>query len=79
MNNTPVVIPQKVTRGEELVVVPRREYEGLVRFYSIQGKKKKKQHKKLPKGLQEALNEVKAGKVSKAFDNADGFMRSLLS
>lgn len=82
--NSPVVLPRKITKGEELVVVPRKEYEGLLRFYNVQqaAKKKaakKKQDGKLTKGLREALADVKAGRISKAYDNAEDLVAAILS
>lgn len=82
--NTSVVIPKRVTSGEELVVVPRKEYEGLLRFYNLQhtAEKKmvrKKANGKLTKGLREALADVKAGRLSKVYDDVDEMMRDILS
>lgn len=83
MANTSITIPKKVTKGEELVVVPRKEYEGLLRFYRIQKTKRyktaKKKDGKLTKGLREAMADVEAGRVSKAFDNAEDLVASILS
>lgn len=66
------------------MVVPRKEYEGLLRFYNIQhtARKKtavKKANGKLTKGLREALADVKAGRVSKGFDNAEDLVACILS
>ena len=30
-----ITIPQKITKGEELVVIPRQEYEGLLKLKKI--------------------------------------------
>ena len=84
ISNTSVVIPKSVTSGEELVVVPRKEYEGLLRFYNVQqvsGKKtaRKKANGKLTKGLRGALADVKAGRISKAYDNAEDLVATILS
>ena len=85
-SNSPVVLSQSITKGEELVVVPRKEYEGLLRFYNVQhqqaAKKKRVKRKadgKLTRGLREALADVKAGRVSRAFTDVDEMMKELLS
>lgn len=75
----PVVLPKQATRGEKLVILPRKEYETLLRSRNAQKIKKKEQEGKLTKGLREALAEVKDGKVSKAFHDVDELMESLLS
>jgi hypothetical protein len=77
-------IPRKVTKGEELIVMPRKEYEGLLHFYNAQHTVKEKTVKrkadgKLTKGLREALADVKAGRISKAYDNAEDLVAAILS
>ena len=49
-----ITIPRKVTKGEELVIIPRREYERLLKF---------PKRKKLDSGLREALEDVRKGRV----------------
>lgn len=79
--NSPVVIPKRITSGEELVVLPRKEYEGLLRFYNVRNAPKKKPARKkepnLSKGLLQALKEVEEGKVSKAYTDVDELIRDL--
>ena len=77
---SPIVLPKKITKGEELVVVPRKEYEGLLRFYNIQKAAKKKTAKKEPKlskGLLQALKEVEEGKISKAYTDVNELIKTL--
>ena len=79
-SKTAITIPKKVTKGDELVVVPRKEYEGLLRFYNIQQAAKKKAVKKEPrlsKGLLQALKEVEEGKISKAYTDVDELIKAL--
>ncbi len=85
-SNSPVVLSKNITKGEELVVVPRKEYEGLLRFYNVQHQEsakkktaKRKEDGKLTKGLLEALADVKAGRISKAYDNAEDLVAAILS
>lgn len=66
-----VTIPKKITRGEELVVISRREYE---RFFRLPGIGKKE------KGLAEAaikegLRDLREGRVSPTFRSAKAAVR----
>ena len=77
---SPIVLPKKITKGEELVVVSRKEYEGLLRFYNAQKATKKKAAKKEPKlskGLLQALKEVEEGKISKAYTDVNELIKAL--
>lgn len=55
-----LTIPRKITKGEELVIIPRKEYEKLFAF---------PKSKKLDPGLQEALEDVRAGRMIGPFSN----------
>ncbi len=55
-----LTIPRKITKGEELVIVSRKEYEKL--FMSSQSKK-------LDPGLAEALEDVRTGRMIGPFSN----------
>lgn len=50
-----VTIPKEITRGEELVIIPRKLYESFLRVV----KRKSLVSSHLNKGLKEALKEVK--------------------
>ncbi len=81
-SNSPVVLPKKITKGEEFVVVPRKEYEGLLRFYNVQHqqttkKKVAKKEPKLSRGLRQALKEVEEGKISKAYTDVNELIKAL--
>jgi hypothetical protein len=67
-----ITIPKKVTKGKELVVVPKEEWKKV-----LQLAKKKIYQLELEKGLEEALEEVKKGKVIGPFDKIEDLMKSL--
>jgi len=62
---TTLTIPKKITRGEELVVISRKEYEKLL-F-----------KKELDRDLEKALEEVKQGKLIGPFRSAKEALVSL--
>ncbi len=65
-----LTIPRTLTGGEELVVMPRRIYEDVLRFWKAIPKKK---ISPLEKRLQQALREVQSGKTIGPFSTlADG-------
>lgn len=86
-------ISKSVTKGEDLVVISRKEYEVLLRAKvnrssEVVVKRSKsfrvpKRHEKfyneLDKQLTISLREVKEGKVVGPFDTAENVMRSLRS
>lgn len=68
-------IPQKISKQGELVIVPRRQYDSLVRAAHLQVSSARV--KLLNIGLREALQEIKQGKTVGPFGNASDLMRSL--
>jgi hypothetical protein len=70
-----VSIPKEITKGEELVVIPRKLYESFLRAF------KTKSDKILPsllnKGLKEALSDIKTGKIIGPFSSAEEGLRVL--
>lgn len=68
-----ITIPEKLIRGKNLILVPRKEYEGLLRMAS------KKGYTDLDKELDRAIAEYQAGKFSGPFDNVKSLMKSLRS
>jgi len=64
-----VTIPKKITKGEELVVIPRKEYE---RFLGLEKKKGV-----LYADLKIALQDIKAGRVFGPFKTAKEGIRFL--
>ncbi len=66
---TTITIPKKITKGEELIAVPREEYEAFVRFHlkedkgleltAVQRKRLKKSRENLAKNAYFTLYELK--------------------
>lgn len=85
-----LTIPKSLINNDDLVVLPRRDYEALLRTQnnpitikrSASFKIKKEQEKfyeKLDKDLTEAIREVRQGKVVGPFNNVKDLMKSLNS
>lgn len=86
-------ISKSVTKGEDLVVISRKEYEALLRVKTGKGsyvvvkrsksfrvpKRHEKFYNELDKRLTIALREVEEGKVVGPFDNADDAIKFLRS
>lgn len=68
-------IPQKISKQGELVILPRKQYDLLVRAAHLQARPARA--KVLNAELGEALQEVKRGKAIGPFENAGDLMRSL--
>ncbi len=62
-------IKKSITKGEELVIIPRREYEELM--FS------RKEKNSLDKELLEALKEIKQGKLIGPFSSVGALKKSL--
>lgn len=71
-----ITIPKKLAGSDDLVVLPRREYEALVHKAKA-GVVVPKGAKKLSAGLRQALREVEEGKISGPFNTAKEFMAHL--
>lgn len=69
-----ITIPKKLAGKGDLVVLPRKEYEVLVRTAA---KKAGTAPKKLSAGLRQALREVEEGKLSGPFHSVEEFMAGL--
>ena len=87
---TTMTIPKSLIKNDDLIVLPRKLYESLLRAQnnnivvkrSASFKIKKGQEKfynKLDKDLTQTLREVKQGKVIGPFDNVKDLMKSLNS
>lgn len=87
-----LTIPKKLTKGEELVVIPRKEYEAFLRSQKKHPppmlmvrrspsfripKKYEKFYAKVDRRLTKALQEVSDGKVHGPFDSVKELRRSL--
>lgn len=57
---TTITIPKKFTKGEELIIIPRQDYEKLLSL---------PKRKKFDPGLEEALEDVRKGRVIGPFSN----------
>lgn len=72
---TTITIPRDLIKKDDLVIIPRKEYEGLLRAAG----RKKRVYTQLDKDLDEAIAEYKAGKYFGPFDNVRDLMKSLKS
>lgn len=66
----PIMIPKQSHQNEDLIILPRKEYEKLLR-------RAIKQEPKLDSDLKQALEEVKRGKISQPFSSVNDLMKSL--
>lgn len=64
-----ITLPENLVKKGELVIIPRSEYEELLRVSKMQSA--------LDKGLEQSLKEAQKGKVVGPFDNARDLMKSL--
>jgi len=67
-----ITIPKKITKGEELVIIPRKDYERLFDF-----REKIKKAKTVDKDIEQSLREVKTGKTIGPFRTVDEMIKSL--
>lgn len=70
-----ITIPKNLIKNDDLVIIPRKEYEEFLRLAS----KKKRIYTQFDKDLDETIKEYKAGKYFGPFDNAKDFIKSLKS
>lgn len=75
MNHITTIIPQKVAKHGELVVLPRKQYDLLVR--AAQARTRPAQQKILNADLRDALEEVRQGKAIGPFGTARELIKSL--
>lgn len=68
---TTITIPKKITKGEELIIIPRKEYE---RFLHIL---KKRNYTKFDKDLDKIIKEVRQGKIIGPFNSIKSLRASL--
>ena len=66
-----VTIPKKITGGEELVVISRKEYEKFLRVTKTGARSG------FDRGLDDAIQEVRKGKKVGPFRSAQALKRSL--
>lgn len=65
-----ITIPKKITRGEELVVIPKKEYERFLR--ALNGEKTI-----VKDAIDEGLRDLNEGRVSPTFRSAKAAIRYL--
>ncbi len=69
---TPITIPKKITRGKELVVVPKEDWENLLKIT-----KKRIDQIELANNIKQALFEVRKGKIIGPFNKGKDLIKSL--
>ena len=62
-----ITIPKKLIKNDDLIVIPRRKYEELLRMAG----KKERAYTQLDKDLDEAIAEYKTGKFFGPFETAE--------
>ena len=72
---TILTIPKKLIKEKDLILIPRRKYEELLRLAS----KKRRAYTQLDKNLDEAIQEYRAEKYSGPFGTVRDLMKSLKS
>lgn len=71
---TTISVPKQFTKGEELVIISRNDYE---RLLGISKRRKVKINQSLDEHLDEAMKDVLAGRVIGPFDNANDLIKAL--
>ncbi|MBL7142040.1 hypothetical protein ISS21_03075 [Patescibacteria group bacterium] len=69
---TPITIPKKITRGKELVIVPKEDWENLLKIT-----KKRIDQIELANNIKQALFEVRKGKIIGPFNKGKDLIKSL--
>jgi len=67
-----ITIPKKITKGKELIIVPKEEWEKILKLA-----KKKIAQLELERGLEEALKEVEKGEIVGPFEKVEDLIKSL--
>ncbi|PIP23706.1 MAG: hypothetical protein COX90_04265 [Candidatus Nealsonbacteria bacterium CG_4_10_14_0_2_um_filter_38_17] len=67
-----ITIPKKITKGKELVIVPKEDWEKILKLA-----KKKISKLELEKDLEKALEDVKKGRLIGPFDKVGDLIKSL--
>jgi len=60
---TTITIPKKITNGKELIIVPKKDWERLFKIAKM-----RVSQLELERGLKEALEDVKAGRLLGPFE-----------
>jgi len=67
-----ITIPKKFANGKELIIVPKKDWEKLLKIAKM-----KISQAKLEKGLKEALREVKTGRIRGPFERGVDLIKDL--
>ena len=73
---TTISVPKKFTKGEELVIISKSDYE---RLLGVSKKRKVKVEQSLNEHLDEAMKDVLAGRIIGPFNKADDLIKALES
>ena len=65
-----ITIPKKLTKGEELVIIPRKQYEEFLKIL--------KRYNKLDQDLNKSIKQVKKGKIVGPFNSVEELKKSLI-
>lgn len=68
-----LTVPKKMTKGEDLIIIPKKEYEEFLNFR----KQKMPAGQTLDQELDEALEDVRQGKVMGPFSNVEQGLKAL--
>ena len=69
---TTITISKKITHGKELIIVPKKDWENLLKIT-----KQKINQIEIGKGIKKALEEVKKGKIIGPFNKGENLIKSL--
>jgi len=69
---TTITISKKITHGKELIIVPKKDWENLLKIT-----KQKISQIEIGKGIKKALEEVKKGKIIGPFNKGENLIKSL--
>ena len=69
--STVITIPKRITGREDLVVLPRKEFEAILRA------KNQRKATALDKDLEQAIKQVAQGKISKPFSSIKALKKAL--
>ena len=67
-----ITIPKKVTKGEELIIIPKGEWERVQKIARA-----KLSDLELERGLKKALEDVKAARVLGPFETVEEFKKAI--
>lgn len=70
-----ITIPKNLIKNDDLVLIPRKEYERFLRIAKV----KKQPYSRLDRDLSEAIKEYREGKATGPFSSAKDLIKSLRS